>query len=119
MTAKQQPFPEPEFADSAELRKFCNDVRRAMHLAAMLAHTAASEMEAALSQIEPADPTFLDKMFRKRRAKKVSKHMRYVADCLVAAGAGSVRCWGAFRQEYAPELTPVRGRKPNFKVVPE
>jgi hypothetical protein len=45
--------------------------------------------------------------------------MRHAAECMVRGGAASVRTWEAFRAEYAPELSPVRGRRAAFQVVPE
>lgn len=119
MSTKRQAFPEPDFADSADLRRFCNDVRAAMHSAAMMAHYSAAEIQAALETIPDPEGGFMAKMRQKRRARRVARHMKHVAECLSDAGAGAVRTWGAFRAEYCEDLPKVRGRRAPFKVVAE
>jgi hypothetical protein len=111
-------FPEPEFYNSVQLRAYCNDVRKACHQTSMILHIGASEIEAALETIGKRGG-LIAKWKRKRRARRVAKHMKHAAGCVVMAGAASVRTWGAFRHEFGPELTPVRGRQDAFKVVPE
>ena len=118
-TRKVNFFPEPEFHTSAELRTYCNEVRRGCHQLAMVLHISASEIEAALATINPSNGV-ISKWQRKRRARRVARHMRHAAECIVGAGAASVRTWGAFKAEFAPELAPVRGRqRTSFRVVPE
>jgi hypothetical protein len=113
-------LPEPEFSDSRELRQYCNEVRRACHVLGMALHMGAAEIEAALSTIRPAnDSGMFARAVAKRRARRVARHMRHAAECMVRGGAASVRTWEAFRAEYAPELSPVRGRRAAFQVVPE
>src|SRR6266700_3226904 len=98
-------LPEPEFTDSAQLRQYCNDVRRVCHAMGMALHIGAAEIEAALSTIPPADRRHVfSKAVARRRARKVARHMRHAAECMVSGGAASVRTWGAFRAEFAPEL---------------
>jgi hypothetical protein len=110
--------PEPDFSNSTELRQYCNEVRRACHAMGMALHMGAAEIEAALSTIQPADGAF-SRMKARRRARRVARHMRHAAECMVGGGAAAVRTWAAFRSEYAPELAPVRGRRNAFRVVPE
>jgi hypothetical protein len=117
MTAQTR-LPEPEFTNSTELRQYCNEVRRACHALGMALHMGAAEMEAALSTIAPSGG-ILSRSVARRRARRVARHMRHAADCMVHAGAASVRTWAAFRAEYAPELSPVRGPRRAFRVVPE
>lgn len=113
-------FPEPDFGTSADLRDFCNKTRRACHEAAMALHIGAAEMEASLETIGQ-ETGVLSKMIRKRRARRVAKHMAHAAELMTQAGAASVRTWAAFRAEYQAELTPgnVRGKRRTMKVVPE
>ncbi|WP_018351644.1 hypothetical protein [Longispora albida] len=113
-------WPEPEFTNSKDLRLYLNDIRRGCHIAAMLLHIGASEVEAALETIAPISGPF-SKTRAKRRARRVAKHLRHAAACMVAAGAASVRTWGVFRAEYEAELSPakVRGKRRSFRVVPE
>lgn len=113
-------FPEPDFGTSADLRNFCNQTRRACHEAAMALHIGAAEMAASLETIGQ-ETGLLSKMIRKRRAKRVARHMEHAAELIAQAGAASVRTWAIFRAEYQTELTPnnVRGKRPTMKVVPE
>lgn len=126
MTTQRRGYqlPEPDFTDSRELRLWLNRYRTALHAAAMMTHQGAAEMEAALSTIDPkVDGGFVaqavSRSMRHRRARRVTRHMKHAAECLIEASSASVRCWGAFRREYAPELSPVRGPRPRFTVVPE
>lgn len=120
MSQEAPRFPEPEFGDSADLRNFCNQTRRACHEASMALHIGAAEMEAALETIG-SETGLLSKMIRKRRAKRVARHMAHAAELVAQAGASSVRTWSAFRAEYQAELSPsnVRGKRKTMKVVPE
>lgn len=117
-------LPEPDFTNSAELRQYLNAVRRSMHGYALALHMGAAELEAALATIVPnVDGGMLERAIsrsmRHRRARRVSRHLNHAAECVTAAAAASVRTWGVFRAEYAPELAPVRGRRQRFTVVPE
>ncbi|GAA3243001.1 hypothetical protein ACFO1B_30885 [Dactylosporangium siamense] len=111
-------IPEPDFTDSRELRVYCNEVRKTCHHFAMALHIGAAEMEAALSTIQPAEGVF-KRYAAKRRARRVARHMRHAAACVATGGTAAVRTWAAFRAEYAPELSPVRGKRSAFKVVTE
>lgn len=120
MAAAKGRTPEPDFSTSTDLRTYCNTIRRDCHEVAMALHIAAAEMEAALETIGQ-ETGLLSKMIRKRRARRVAKHMQHAAELIAQAGASSVRTWAAFRAEYQAELTPnnTRGRRPTMKVVPE
>lgn len=111
--------PEPEFSNSQELRVFLDNWRRAMHAGAMMAHQAQAEIEAALSTIPPREPRMFSRSIQRRRARRVARHMGHAAECMVASSAAAVRTWGAFRAEFAPELSPVRRRRSAFTVIPE
>jgi hypothetical protein len=86
----------------------------------MTLHIGAAEMEAALETIGQ-ETGLMSRMIRRRRAKRVARHMKHAADLIAQAGASSVRTWSAFRAEYQAELTPnnVRGARRTMKVVPE
>ena len=113
-------FPEPDFGTSVDLRNFCNQTRKACHEVSMALHIAAAEMEAALETIGQ-ETGVLSRWQRRRRAKRVARHMEHAANLIVDAAAASVRTWGAFRAEYQAELTPhsVRGKRTAMRVVPE
>ena len=100
------------------MRAYLNDFRKAMHIASMLAHQGAAEIEASLATLPPP-PGLFGRAVQRRRARKVAKHMNHAAECLIAAGAAAVRTWGAFRTEFAPELSPAVRRRSSFRVVPE
>jgi hypothetical protein len=112
---------EPDFADSRQLRIYVNATRRALHRAAMELHFAAAELEAALMTIPaPPDAGLMPRSVQRRRARRVSRHMKHAAECMVAGSAAVVRTWGVFRSEFAPELNPTaRPRRQAFKVVPD
>lgn len=113
-------MPEPDFTDSRQLRIALNNARRSLHRAAMEVHVYASELEAALMTIPVVDGHALtSRSVQRRRARRVSRHIKHGAECLVAGSSAMVRCWGEFRAQYAPETAPVRGRRQPFKVVPE
>lgn len=112
--------PDPDFTDSRALRLYLNEVRRTLHRAAMELHVAASELEAALQTVPPTDVGPLTaRSVARRRARRVSRHLKHSAECLVASSAASVRTWAEFRRVYLAEGPEVRGRKPSFKVVHE
>lgn len=106
-------IPEPDFRTSEDLRRHMDSYRQMCRTLAMMAHMDAAELEASLSTIRPRDGVFR-KTRARFRARRVSRHLRHVADCFGEAGAGSVRTFGAYRAEYAPELAP--NVRPNRKA---
>lgn len=122
--ARRFQLPEPDFADSRELRLYLNQCRTGLHAAAMHLHMSAAEIEGALTEIRPGGDRnvltrAMDRALARRRARRVARHMHHAAECLVAGSGAAVRTWAAFRREYAPEMAPVRGRRAKFTVVPE
>lgn len=123
-SSKKFHLPEPDFTDSAELRLYLNENRSLFRAAAMHLHMSAGEIQAALTEIRPSGEGGLlarsmAKAGARRRARRVARHMHHAAECLMTASVANVRCWAAFRAEYAPELSPVRGKRGRFTVVSE
>lgn len=113
-------IPDPEFTDSRQLRLALNQARRTMHRAAMEIHVFASELEAALQTVPAPDASRLTtRSVQRRKARRVARHVKHAAECLVEASSAMVRTWGEFRVVYLSEGPEVRGRKPAFKVVKE
>lgn len=110
-------LPDPDFTDSREVRVFCAKVRQILHRAAMEMHVAASELEAALQTV-PAVSSGLAtaRSVQRRRARRVARHLKYSAECLVASSQGAIRTWGSYKAEFLPNT--VVGRKPAHRVAP-
>lgn len=104
--------PDPDFTDSRALRIYLNNARRVLHRAAMELHISASELEAALRTV-PGE----SRSVQRRRARRVSRHLKHAAECLVAASSATVRTWGTFQAEYNVKAQ-IRGGRPAFKVIP-
>lgn len=121
MTTAAKVLDDPDFTDSRQLRIICNIARRNIHRIAMEIHVAAAELEAALMTIPAVDGNRMtSRSIQRRRARRVSRHMKHAAECQMASSAAMVRTWTQFRAEYAPELSPdTRGKRTAFKVVPE
>jgi hypothetical protein len=110
--------PDPDFTDTRAVQVYLNTVRRTLHRAAMELHVAASELEAALSTIPAVDAgAMMARSVQRRRARRVARHLRHSAECLVAGSAASVRTWGAYRATYLGGTTTVRGPRPVHRVV--
>lgn len=104
--------PNADFTNSRDLRVYLNEVRRVLHRAAMELHVSASELEAALRTV-PGDT----RSVQRRRARRVSRHLKHSAECLVAASTAAVRTWGTFQAEFNVRQE-VRGPRAAFKVIP-
>lgn len=120
-TTRARVIEDPDFTDSRQLRIALNVARKNLHRLAMELHVSASELEAALATIPAVTGSnkLMSRSVQRRRARRVTRHMKHGAECMVAASASMVRTWGAFRAEYAPELSPVRGKRAAFRVEPE
>lgn len=101
--------PDPDFTNSRDLKVYLNTARRVLHRAAMELHISASELEAALRTV-PGE----SRSVQRRRARRVSRHLKHAAECLVEASAATVRTWGTFRAEFNVPTQP----RSAFKVIP-
>lgn len=107
-------IPMPDYTNSDELKAHLERYRAAGRALAMMAEMDASELTAALSTIRPADGMFRRSRAR-RRARRVSRHLRHGGKCALAMAAAVVRTWGAFLAEYELELGLERLRRSGAK----
>lgn len=110
--------PNPDFTDTSAVRVYLRTVRGVLHRAAMELHIAASELEAALQTVPAASQGIMTaRSIQRRRARRVSRHLKYSAECLVAGSQGVIRTWGSYKVEFLPDAGVVR-RTPAHRVTP-
>jgi hypothetical protein len=113
-----QVVPDPDFTDSRAVRIFCARVRQILHRGAMELHIAASELEAALETVPAVSSGITSaRSVQRRRARRVARHLKYSAECMVAGSQGAIRTWGSYKAEFLPNAGVVR-RKPTHTVTP-
>lgn len=122
MGGRKAALPAPDFDDSEQFRRWLNATRMRLRTLSMEMHMAAAEATAALGEIPAPPGTLVSKSVRRRRARRVTRHMSHGAEAVLDGATAMVRTWGAFRREYAAELAPRRrpgGGRRQFNVVRE
>lgn len=95
---------EPNFANTEDVRAYCNAVRALMLQCSIELAMGAKILEARLSQAQtlPDDGP----MQAKLRAMRVARKLKRAADGATAAAKNAVAAYGAFQREYADLMRP-------------
>ncbi|MFB8046289.1 plasmid transfer protein TraA [Streptomyces hydrogenans] len=107
---------EPNFANTDDVRNYCNAVRALMLQCAIELAMGAKILEARLSQAQtlPDDSP----MQAKLRAMRVARKLKRAADGATAAAKNAVAAYGAFQREYADLMRPRPQQRPAQPQTP-
>ncbi|MFD6081714.1 plasmid transfer protein TraA [Streptomyces hydrogenans] len=107
---------EPNFANTDDVRNYCNAVRALMLQCAIELAMGAKILEARLAQAQtlPDDSP----MQAKLRAMRVARKLKRAADGATAAAKNAVAAYGAFQREYADLMRPRPQQRPAQPQTP-
>lgn len=105
------PLADIEFESATTVLSYGDTMRSVGRSTQLELHTAADELQAVLTN---STGNVLDRAKARRKAKKVSNHLRRAADAMRALAVEGVRMQRDFKREYSDLINPPKQKKSTF-----